>query len=116
MERMEELEWARILVKTSGDDLPSSLEIEVEEGIYSLSLWWEISPSLRKKPEDYRVWPRQQDGEVRDDGVTCTGLRVGEMIATRPEEQLRSNDVTGGQVRGVGSEEFEHRAHIGPGR
>ena len=48
-ERMEELKWARILVKTSGEDLPSSLEIGVREGNYSMSLWWEISPSLRKK-------------------------------------------------------------------
>ena len=30
-ERMEELEWARILVKTSGEELSGSLEIGVEE-------------------------------------------------------------------------------------
>ena len=36
------------------------------------------------------------------------------MPTAGPEEQLRSNDVTKGQVRGAGSEEFEHRAHIGP--
>ncbi|RVX22754.1 hypothetical protein CK203_008374 [Vitis vinifera] len=36
------------------------------------------------------------------------------MPTAGPEEQLRSNDVTRGQVRGAASEEFEHRAHIGP--
>ena len=95
-ERMEELEWARILVKTSGKELPGSLEIGVEEENYALSLWWEISPSLRKKSGDYRVWPGRQNGEVRDDGVTCAGMRVGEQSDAWPEEQLRSDDVTRG--------------------
>ncbi|KAL6318421.1 hypothetical protein AAG906_041186 [Vitis piasezkii] len=87
-ERMEELEWARILVKTSGEELPSSLEIGVEEENYALSLW--------------------------DDGVTCAGMRVGEQSDAWPEEQLRSDDVTGGQVKGAGGEEFEQWAHFGP--
>ena len=47
--RMKELEWARVLVKTNGDELSSSLEIGVEGETYALSLWWEISSSLRKK-------------------------------------------------------------------
>ena len=51
---MEELEWTRVLIKTNGDDLSSTLEIRVEEEIYTLSLWWEISPSLRKKQGDNR--------------------------------------------------------------
>lgn len=37
-ERMEEVQWARILVKTNDEVLPSALEIEVEEVCYSLSL------------------------------------------------------------------------------
>ena len=41
-ERMEELQWARILVKLNGEDLPSSLEIGVEETTYHLPLWWEV--------------------------------------------------------------------------
>ena len=47
--RMKELEWARVLIKTNGDELSSSLEIGVEGETYALSLWWEISSSLRKK-------------------------------------------------------------------
>ena len=37
-EKIEELQWARILVKTNGEDLLSMLEIGVEEACYSLSL------------------------------------------------------------------------------
>ena len=47
-ERMDELQWARILVRTNGEDLPSSLEIRVEKATYRLSLWWELLPSLRQ--------------------------------------------------------------------
>ena len=39
---------------------------------------------------------------------------MGELPAAWPEEQFRSIDRTGGQVRGAGNEEFEHRAHIEP--
>ncbi|RVW37097.1 hypothetical protein CK203_084545 [Vitis vinifera] len=51
-------------------------------------MWWEISPLLRKKPGDYRVWPGRQNGEVRDDGVTRAGIRVGEQSDAWPDEQL----------------------------
>ena len=51
---MEELQWARILVKSNGEDLLSKLEIGVEEAVYSLSLWWEIKPSLKKASVDSR--------------------------------------------------------------
>ena len=37
-ERMEELQWAQILVKSYSEDLPSSLEIGVEKSTYYLSL------------------------------------------------------------------------------
>ncbi|RVW94460.1 hypothetical protein CK203_035697 [Vitis vinifera] len=91
-ERMEELEWARILVKTSGEELSGSLEIGVEE----------------------ETTPYPCEWEVRDDGVTCAGMRVGEQSDAWPEEQLRSDDVTGGQVKGAGGEEFEQWAHFRP--
>ena len=49
MKTMGETQWARILVKSRGDVRPSVLEIEVEEDVYTLSLWWEFQPVLRKK-------------------------------------------------------------------
>ena len=112
-ERMEELEWARVLIKTNGDELPSTLEIGVEGEIYALSLWWEISPSLRKKQGDNQDWYGRQNGEVKGDGVTRAGMRMGEMSDAWPEVQRRSDDVMGGQVGGAGREEFEKRAHFG---
>ncbi|RVW41035.1 hypothetical protein CK203_069837 [Vitis vinifera] len=53
-ERMENLWWARILVKTKGGELPSSLEIRVDGISYNLPLWWEVLSSIRQKSEGYR--------------------------------------------------------------
>ncbi|RVW88355.1 hypothetical protein CK203_040950 [Vitis vinifera] len=39
---MAELEWARSLVKMVGRDLPSSAQIVVGLGCFSIQLWWEI--------------------------------------------------------------------------
>ena len=52
-ERMENLRWARILVKPKGGELPSSLEIGVEGSSYYLPLWWEVSPLFRQNSEGY---------------------------------------------------------------
>ncbi|RVW32460.1 hypothetical protein CK203_081278 [Vitis vinifera] len=69
MEKMEELQWARILVKTNGEDLPNALEIWIEEVCYSLILWWEIRPSLRKASFDSRGKTNSSRDEV---GVMLT--------------------------------------------
>ncbi|RVW71565.1 hypothetical protein CK203_047968 [Vitis vinifera] len=48
-ESMEDLQWARILVRSDGENLPGSMEIGVEEMTYILTLWWEAVPSLRQE-------------------------------------------------------------------
>ena len=62
---MEDLQWARILVKSNGDDLPCSLEIGVEEETYNLSLWWEVLLSLRQDSGMKRGSMSRPSGEVR---------------------------------------------------
>ena len=41
-----ELQWARILVKLEGKELPSSQEIVVGSGCFAIQLWWETHPSF----------------------------------------------------------------------
>ncbi|RVX15735.1 hypothetical protein CK203_005480 [Vitis vinifera] len=77
-ERMENLRWARILVKPKGGELPSSLEIGVEGSSYYLPLWWE------------------GDGGARIDP------RVEEWVNARLEALSRTADGTKGQVVGAG--------------
>ena len=38
-ERMEELQWARILVKINDEKIPNTVEIWAENMRYSLALW-----------------------------------------------------------------------------
>ena len=46
-EKLEELQWARILVKLNGEELPNVVEIRVEEDCYVLTLWWEVRLLMR---------------------------------------------------------------------
>ena len=46
-ERLEELLWARILVKLTDEEIPNMIEIGVEGVCYSLTLWWEVRPVMR---------------------------------------------------------------------
>ncbi|RVX16661.1 hypothetical protein CK203_006186 [Vitis vinifera] len=79
IESMEELQWARILVKSDGENLLGSLEIGVEEATYILTLWWEAVPSLRQEEGRKRgLWSRPS-GEIRGDAVARAGSRVEEM-------------------------------------
>ncbi|RVW84973.1 hypothetical protein CK203_037668 [Vitis vinifera] len=73
-----------VLIKSNGEDLPSTLEIGVEGEVYALSLWWEISPSLRKKRGDDRDGYGRQKGEVRGDeeGMSVSG-RASYKLATK---------------------------------
>lgn len=47
MKKLEDLQWAQILVKTNREDLSNMVKIWVEEVCYSLTLWWEVRPSMR---------------------------------------------------------------------
>ena len=67
-EKLQELQWARILIRTEGEDLPRVLEIAVEEKVHSLALWWELKPALRKAQENKREAYERTRGEVRGDG------------------------------------------------
>ncbi|KAL6328022.1 hypothetical protein AAG906_033289 [Vitis piasezkii] len=102
-EKMQELQWARILIRTNGEDLPSMLEISVEEKVYALALWWELKPSLKKAQENRREVNESTRGEVRGDGASRAVTRVGkEVESTRLEALLLPEERMGIQEGGVG--------------
>lgn len=112
-EKMEELQWAHILVKTNGEDLPSTLDIGVEEACCSLSLWWEIRPVPRKVSSDSRDSNGRTRGEVRGDVAARVDPRVEELENARLEALLLPADGTGGQESGAGGEGIENRVQVG---
>ena len=101
-ERMENLRWARILVKSNGGELPSSLEIGVEETTYCLPLWWEALPSFRQNSKGYQGSTSHSNGEVRGDGGARADPRVKEQVNARLEALSRTADGFEGQVDGAG--------------
>ncbi|KAL6338912.1 hypothetical protein AAG906_024063 [Vitis piasezkii] len=82
-EKLEELQWARILVKHNGEDLPNVVEVWVEELCYSLTLWWEVKPIMRAATARKKGKKVVTGGEVGGEAFARTGERV-----------LEANDVT----------------------
>ncbi|RVX02890.1 hypothetical protein CK203_023158 [Vitis vinifera] len=102
-EKMQELQWARILIRTNGEDLPSRLEISVEEKVYALALWWELKPSLKKAQENRSEVTQSTRGEVRGDGASRAVTRVGkEVEGTQLEALLLPEKMMGIQEGEVG--------------
>ena len=106
MKKLEELQWARILVRADGGDKPSTLEIGIEEEVFTLALWWELKPSVKKLRVDSRRW-----GEVKDDSISRSGSCVEvESAIEKTEAQLSSEEGTGRQKRDMGCEGTAYRA------
>ena len=99
---MGEIQWARLLVKTRGDFRPSVLEIEVEEEVYTLALWWEIRPVVRRI---FSEAENRRRNEVRDDTYPRVEKRVGkELVGARTEELYLPDDGRFLQENGPGLE------------
>ena len=101
-EKMENLRWARILVKTKKGELPSSVEIGIEETVYNLLLSWEVLSLTRQKPEDRRGSTDSGRGEDRGNGGARVGRRVEEWGNAGLEALLRSDDRMEGKLDGMG--------------
>ena len=95
-----ELQWARILVRGRGDARPSVLEVEVEEEVYEIALWWECRPVIRRSS-------RQADdrcsSEVGGEESSRAEKRVTKgRVSGRLENLHSSGDGTGGQRADLG--------------
>ncbi|RVW83686.1 hypothetical protein CK203_046029 [Vitis vinifera] len=113
-EKMVDLEWARILVKKKNGGLPSRLDLVVEEVCYSLYLWWEVRPEMRKATSGSRSKGNYRE-EVRGDDAARAIPRVGEEESARPEALLPYADENDGQVRGAVGDGTGKRARAGSG-
>ena len=113
-ERLEELQWARILVKLTGEDIPSMIEIRVEGVCYSLILWWEVRPVMRVLPVERREENSGGEEEVEGDASACAGKHVMEEVGNaRIETHLQSVDGTRGQTGGPGPFGLGLKAQLG---
>ncbi|KAJ9705957.1 hypothetical protein PVL29_003866 [Vitis rotundifolia] len=114
-EKLGELQWARILVKTNGEERPNEVEVWVEDLCYSLTLWWEVRPVLRMVSAGLRGRKAATGGEVGGEADARAGKRVlieGE--GSRLEGLPLPADKTWGQLRGSGQPVFVARCLDGP--
>ncbi|RVW48648.1 hypothetical protein CK203_102160 [Vitis vinifera] len=97
--RLEELQWARILVKLIGEEILSIVEIGVKGVCYSLTLWWEVRPVMRVLLATRRGKNSGVEEKVENDVSARTGKHVLEEVDnTRIETHLQSADGTRGQT------------------
>ncbi|RVX05821.1 hypothetical protein CK203_023850 [Vitis vinifera] len=95
-EERKEVWWARILVRLRGEFRPSVLEIEVEEEVYAVSLWWECRPVLRR---NRRHEAGRHSSEVRGEEAPRAGQRVTkEWVSVRFETLNPSDEGTDEQA------------------
>ena len=86
---MGEVQWARILVKLRGEFRPSILEIEVEEEVYMVALWWEIRPEVRRINS---VEETRRRTEIRGDMHSRAEKHVGKEVTEAGIDGLYPTD------------------------
>ena len=104
IEKLEELQWAQILVKINGEELPNVVEIWIEDFCYALTLWWEVRSVLRAVPAGKRDMKAVTAGEVGGEDYARAGKRVlEEVVVTRLEALPLFADGTRGGDMPVGA-------------
>ncbi|RVW33987.1 hypothetical protein CK203_100736 [Vitis vinifera] len=102
-EKMEELQWARLLVKRNGETPPNAVEVWVEESCYSVTLWWEVRPVMKVSTTGKKGKVVAAGEEVGGDVSARASERVTvAMEGSRLEDTLLIADGTRGQSNGSG--------------
>ena len=87
-EKLEELQWARILVKTNEEELPNVVEVWIEDLCYALTLWWEVRPVLKVGSAGLRGLKNAAVVEVRGEACAPAKKCVMEMEGVTRIETL----------------------------
>ena len=111
---MKELQWAQLLVKRNGEELPNVMEVWVEELCYLLTLRWEVRPVMRATTAGKRGKKVATGEEVEGEACTHTGEHVLEVKDDlRLEALLLPVDGTRGQSNWSGQDMDPFRSFDG---
>ena len=114
-EKMEDLQWARLLVKQNGGSLPSLVEVWSDGCCYAVTLWWEIRPVLKVPATGRRGKTFVTVAKEGGDASARAGGRVaGAMEGSRLEDCLMTEDGTQSQASGSGQNSDSIRSEDGP--
>ena len=114
-EKMEELQWARLLVKRNGESPPSLVEVWADGFCYAVTLWWEIRPVMKFPTTEKRGKAVVSAAEEGGDASARAGERVSvAMEGSRLEDFLLTADGTQRQSNGSGQTSVPSRSEDGP--
>ncbi|RVW36396.1 putative ribonuclease H protein [Vitis vinifera] len=89
-ESLEELQWARVLVRSDGETFPDTLELGFEETTYSVTLWWERMPSIRTEEGRKQSRWNPSTREVEGDEASRAATRVEQLVGVETEAQSQA--------------------------
>ena len=92
-DNMAEMQWARLLVKVVGRDIPSSVQIVVGSGCFSVQLWWETPPWFSQVVPAGCVNGKGVSGEEEEAGSGSRGGCRGRVL----EKEAQSKEQVGVQ-------------------
>ena len=114
-EKMEELQWARLLVKRNDETPPNEVEVWVEGSCYSVTLWWEIRQVMKVSTTEKKGKAVAMGVEVGGDVSARARERVTvAMEGSRLEDFLLIADGTRSQSSGLGQTSNPSRSEDGP--
>ena len=87
--KLEELQWAQILVKMNREELPNVVEVWIEDLCYALTFWWEVRPILKVGPAGLRGVKTAVAVEVGGEARARANKRVMEMGGVTRLEALQ---------------------------
>ncbi|WKA06293.1 hypothetical protein VitviT2T_024196 [Vitis vinifera] len=90
---MAEMQWARLLVKVVGRGFPTSVQIVVGSGCFSVQLWWETPPWFSQVVPAGCVNGKGVTGEEEDAGSGSRGGCRGRVL----EKEAQSKEQVGVQ-------------------
>ncbi|RVW29924.1 RHOMBOID-like protein 10, chloroplastic [Vitis vinifera] len=113
-EKMEELQWARLLVKQNGESPPSLVEVWVDGFCYAVTLLWEIRSVIKFPATEKRGKAVVTVAKEGGDASARAGVRVlGAMEDSRLEDCLLTADGTQCQSSGSGQTSDPTRSEDG---
>ncbi|RVW91467.1 hypothetical protein CK203_038548 [Vitis vinifera] len=95
---MADMQWARLLVKVVGRDIPTSVQIVVGSGCFSVQLWWETPPWFSQVVPAGCVNGKSVSGEEEDAGSGSRGGCRGRVLEKEAQSKEQGH-ATGTAVK-----------------
>ena len=115
---MAELQWARLLVKVVDKDLPTSVQLVVGSGCFSIHLWWETPPWFSQVVPAGSVYGKGDLGDEEEAGsgsrAVCRGRVLEKEVQPMVQAGVQGESSCGSSSNGATVFSFDSAVR-GPG-